>query len=90
VELEPAPRVNPLLRKMAKTVIGFKLVENESMVISSAGELVARDDLDYAVGNTVESLGSDTTHVWIVGREGLVKETSGKKEEIAREILDLI
>ncbi len=90
VTLEPAPRVNPLLRKMAKTVIGFKLAENESEVIPQATELVEKDDLDYAIGNTIESLGSDSVRIWIVGKKGPVRETSGKKEEVAMEILDLI
>lgn len=90
VELEPSPRVNPLLRDMAQTVIGFKLAEKESEVVRRATELLKEDNLDYVIGNTIASLGSDSVHIWVVGKDGVVKETAGKKEEVAGEILDLI
>ena len=89
LRLYPAPRINPMLRKIAKVVIAFKL-EEENKVISKVGELLRKDNVDYVVANTLESIGSNEAKIWIVGKEGVIKEAEGKKEEIAKEIIDLV
>jgi len=35
-------------------------------------------------------MGKEYAKIWIVGKEGLIKEAEGKKEEIAKYIIDLI
>ncbi|HEC88621.1 MAG TPA: bifunctional phosphopantothenoylcysteine decarboxylase/phosphopantothenate--cysteine ligase CoaBC [Thermoplasmata archaeon] len=90
LKLKPAPRINPMLKKIAKVVIAFKLEEKEENVLTKAYEMIKKDDIDYAVGNTVESIGKEYTKIWILGKEGLIKEVEGKKEEVAKYIIDLI
>jgi phosphopantothenoylcysteine decarboxylase/phosphopantothenate--cysteine ligase len=90
LRLRPAPRINPFLKKIAKNVIAFKLEEKEESVVEKAKELIVKDGVNYVIGNTIESMGSKEAKIWIVGKEGLIKELRGKKEEIARDIIDLI
>jgi len=88
LKLKPAPRINPLLRKMGKKLIAFKL--GGEGVVEDAKELLLKEKLDYVVANRIESIGSDTTRVWIVGKDGVVAETEGTKREVAEKIIDLI
>ena len=90
LKLYPAPRINPLLKKIAKKVIAFKLEEKEENVIKKAKELIAKDGIEYVIGNTIESMGSEEAKIWIIGKEEAIKELHGKKEDIAKEIIDLI
>ncbi|HEC76272.1 MAG TPA: bifunctional phosphopantothenoylcysteine decarboxylase/phosphopantothenate--cysteine ligase CoaBC [Thermoplasmatales archaeon] len=90
LKLKPAPRINPMLKKIAKIVIAFKLEEKEEEVSTKAYEMIEKDGVDYAIGNTVESIGKEYTKIWIFGKEGLIKKMEGKKEEVAEYIIDLI
>ncbi len=89
LKLYPAPRINPLLKKIAKVVIAFKLDEEKNLM-SKAEDLLKKDNVDYVVANTLKSIGSNEAKIWIVGKEGIIKEAEGKKEDIAKEIIDLI
>ncbi len=90
IKLYPAPRINPLLRKLGKIVIGFKLEKNEENIVEKSLKKLEEDKLDYVIGNTIESIGKDDAKIWIIGKEGLIKKIKEKKEEIAREIINLI
>ena len=90
LKLHPAPRINPMLKKIADKVIAFKLEENEEGVIKEAKKLMKKDGVDIVVGNTIKSLGSDEAKIWIVKDGKVVKKVYGKKEDVAKEIIDLI
>ena len=88
IDLQPAPRINPMLKKIADTVISFKL-EKEN-VVEEGMKLMEREGVDYVVCNTIESIGSETTKIWILGKKGVIREAEGEKRKVANEILDLI
>jgi phosphopantothenoylcysteine decarboxylase/phosphopantothenate--cysteine ligase len=88
IHLKPSPRINPLLSKIGKKVIAFKL--GEENVLEEARNLLMKEKLDYVVANRIESIGSDTTKIWIVGKEGVLEEAEGRKREVAKKIIDLI
>lgn len=89
LKLKLAPRINPMLKKLGRKIIAFKLEEKEENVIKKAKELLEKESLDFVVGNTIESIGKEYTKIWIIGKEGLIKKVEGKKEEIAKHIIDL-
>ena len=78
-----------MLKKLGRKIIAFKLEEKEENVIKKAKELLEKESLDFVVGNTIESIGKEYTKIWIIGKEGLIKKVEGKKEEIAKHIIDL-
>ncbi|MBC7081291.1 MAG: bifunctional phosphopantothenoylcysteine decarboxylase/phosphopantothenate--cysteine ligase CoaBC [Thermoplasmatales archaeon] len=86
--LEPSPRINPMLKKIGKIVIGFKLEEKN--VFERAYKRMRGDGIDYMIGNKIDSIGKDYTQIWIIGKEGLIKKVKGRKEEVAKNIVDLI
>ncbi len=86
--LEPSPRINPMLKKICKIVIGFKL-EGKN-VFEKAYKRLKEDGIDYIIGNKLDSIGKDYTEIWIIGKEGLIEKVKGRKEEIAKNIVDLI
>ena len=88
IDLQPAPRINPMLKKIADTVISFKL-EKEN-VVEEGMKLMEREGVDYVVCNTIESIGGETTKIWILGKKGVIREAEGEKRKVANEILDLI
>ncbi|MCD6447424.1 MAG: bifunctional phosphopantothenoylcysteine decarboxylase/phosphopantothenate--cysteine ligase CoaBC [Thermoplasmata archaeon] len=90
LKLKPAPRINPMLRKIGKTIVAFKLEEKKESLEKKAREMIARDGVDIVIGNTLESLGKDTAKIWIMDKNGVIARAEGKKEEIAEKIIDLI
>ena len=58
--------------------------------LKKAKELLKKQNLDFVIANTIESMGKEYAKIWIVGKEGLIGEAEGKKEEIAKYIIDLI
>ena len=88
IHLKPSLRINPLLSKIGKKVIAFKL--GGENVLEEARNLLMKEKLDYVVANRIESIGSDTTKIWIVGKEGVLEEAEGRKREVAKKIIDLI
>jgi phosphopantothenoylcysteine decarboxylase/phosphopantothenate--cysteine ligase len=88
ISLTPSPRINPMLRDIGKVVIGFKLEDKK--IFERAIDRLAEDGIDYMIGNKIDSIGKDYTEIWIIGKKGLIKKVKGKKEEIAKNIVDLI
>ena len=90
IKLKPAPKINPMLKKIGNKIIAFKLEENKEKAIEKAKELLKKQNLDFVIANTIESMGKEYAKIWIVGKEGLIGEAEGKKEKIAKHIIDLI
>lgn len=90
IKLFPVERINPMLKRIGSIVIGFKLEEKEEEVVEKAMEILEKDKLEFVIGNLAESIGKEETKIWIVGKEGLIKSVEGKKEDVAKEIVDLI
>ena len=88
LKLKPAIRINPMLRKISGKLIIFKL-DDESNVIEKAKKRMAKDKADYVIANTFSSIGSEDTKIWIIGKN-MIKEYEGKKDEVAKYIIDLI
>jgi len=88
LHLKPAPRINPLLRKIAKVLVAFKL--GGENVVEEAHSLLLKENLDFVVANRIESIGGDTIRAWIVGKKGVIGEEEGRKEDVAGKIIDLI
>ncbi|MEA2054539.1 MAG: bifunctional phosphopantothenoylcysteine decarboxylase/phosphopantothenate--cysteine ligase CoaBC [Candidatus Thermoplasmatota archaeon] len=86
----PVQRINPLLRKIGKTLVGFKLEADEKNIVDSAFERMNNDGMDYIVTNTASAIGSDYMKAWIIDKEKNIVEIKGKKEVIAEKIFDCI
>jgi phosphopantothenoylcysteine decarboxylase/phosphopantothenate--cysteine ligase len=88
--LRPAPRINPLLRDIGTTAVGFKLAATSGQVVGQAREVLERDCLDYVVGNTIDALGADRLRAWCVGKQGLLWDVSGTKDAVAKKLFDTL
>jgi len=88
LKLKPAIRINPMLRKIAGKLIIFKL-DDESNVIEKAKKRMVEDKADYVIANTFSAIRSEDTKIWIIGKN-MMKEYKGKKDEVAKYIVDLI
>ncbi|MEC8869403.1 MAG: phosphopantothenoylcysteine decarboxylase, partial [Candidatus Thermoplasmatota archaeon] len=88
LELEPAPKLLPLLRKAhSGKLVAFKLAD-----AVSDEELIKKADtpLEYAdlvVANTTEAMEAEAARVVLVSRKG-TKKASGNKRALAGAILD--
>ena len=87
LKLKPAPRINNMLRNLTDILIIFKLDEEKNL-LEKARKRLETDKADYVIANTIESIGKDETKIWIIGKE--IKKFEGKKEEIAKHVIDLI
>jgi len=90
LHLLPAERINPMLKKIGRVVVGFKLESDEKYVKDRAVERMNKDGIDFIVANTTDTIGSDTMKAWIIGSEGNAAEVKGTKEEVAEKIFDFI
>ncbi len=87
IKLKPAPRINKMLRNHAEKLIIFKLDEKKRL-IERAKKRMMEDDADYVVANPIENIGSSEGEAYIIGKE--IKKIYGKKEEIAKHVVELI
>ncbi len=90
LKLKPAPRINPMLRRIGKLLIVFKLEERKELIEEKARKMIEEGEADIVIGNTIESLGKDKTKIWIVDKNGVADTAEGRKEEVATKIIDLI
>lgn len=88
--LNPVPRINPLLRRIGNTVVGFKLEAQEKDIEKRAYERLNSDNLDFIVANTTQSIDSDYMKALILDKEKNIIMAEGKKVEIAEKIFDCI
>ena len=88
VEMNPVPKVLPLLCKRCANVIGFKAESGltRDVLVARAIDRLERYGLKAVVANDVDSVGKTSTSALLVTREG-VTDISGKKEDIADGIL---
>ena len=89
LELDPAPKILPMITSKCKTVLGFKAESGltEEQLIERARSRLIQYGLYAVVANDIDSAGKDEISVIMV-REDFEDVITGSKEEIAGEILD--
>ena len=89
LELDPAPKILPMITSRCKTVLGFKAESGltEEQLIERARSRLVQYGLYAVVANDIDSAGKDEISVIMV-REDFEDVITGSKEEIAVEILD--
>jgi phosphopantothenoylcysteine decarboxylase/phosphopantothenate--cysteine ligase len=92
VEMDPAPRIIPILRKKAPKakIVGFKVEEKKDKIKEKAMTLLKNNKLDLVIGNTISGFSSDENEIWIFNKKGKSINKKGKKEILTDYILDLI
>ena len=89
VELEPVPKVLPLICKRCKNVVGFKAESGLSPeeLVERARSRIDMYGLSAVIANDIDSAGKSSTSVIIVTKDSQ-KNITGPKENIADSILD--
>ncbi len=89
LQLEPAPKILPMITARCKTVLGFKAESGltEDQLIERARSRLSEYGLYAVVANDIDSAGKDEISVIMV-REDFEDVITGSKKEIAGEILD--
>jgi len=89
LELDPAPKILPMITSRCKTVIGFKAESGltEQQLIERARSRLLEYGLYAVIANDIDSAGKDEISVIMV-REDFEDIITGSKKEIAGEILD--
>ncbi len=92
LEFKKAPKVIELIRKkMPKSkIIGFKVEESKDRIKEKSLNLLKKNNLDFVIGNTTSAFGSDKNEIIIIDKKGKTQNKKGKKEELAKFILDLV
>jgi phosphopantothenoylcysteine decarboxylase/phosphopantothenate--cysteine ligase len=92
LELLPAPKVLPYIRKKASkaTIIAFKVEKNKEQVIPRSLALLKKHNLDFAIGNSISSFGADETTIWLINKQGKSIKKRGDKEYLADQIFNTI
>lgn len=93
LELTPAPRVLPELRRRAPAptkLVAFKLLAGASAEeLEREGRALGRESgADWVVANDVETLGSSTSHVLVLPAGEPRRWLRGSKTEVAAKLLD--
>jgi len=90
VTMTAAPRVIQKLKSGAPgaQLIAFKVEQNKTTVEQKSYELLKDTKLDFVIGNTVAAFGKDESEIWIIDTKGKGVYKKGKKEELAKYILD--
>ena len=86
----PAKRINPMLKKIGKVIIGFKLESDEKRAKEKALDRMGKDGLDFIVANTIDTIGKESMKAWIIDGEENITDAKGSKEEVAEKIFDII
>ena len=91
--LDPAPRVLPLLRRIARPpcrLVAFKLLSGgDPRALEEEGRRLQREtNADWVVANDVAALGAEATSVLVVPRDGRPWRLGGPKGEVAGKLLD--
>jgi len=92
IELEPAPKILPILRRQKKAkLIGFKAETGISRkeLEARARKRMNEHGLDMIVANLLEDVHPDTTRALIISAKNTVKFDGGKPE-LANTIYDMI
>lgn len=90
ITCHPAPKILEALRAKAPAVpiVAFKAEETKSQLHRETKRLIKTFKLQGAVGNTLASFGADTTEILILPRTGKAVWITGKKPELARDIIN--
>jgi phosphopantothenoylcysteine decarboxylase/phosphopantothenate--cysteine ligase len=89
LDLDPAPKILPMITSRCKTVVGFKAESGltEDQLIKKARSRLSEYGLYAVVANDIDSAGKEEISVIMV-REDFEDVITGSKKEIAGEILD--
>ncbi|MBE6528255.1 MAG: bifunctional phosphopantothenoylcysteine decarboxylase/phosphopantothenate--cysteine ligase CoaBC [Thermoplasmata archaeon] len=89
LDLDPAPKILPMITSRCKTVLGFKAESGltEQQLIDRARSRLLEYGLYAVVANDIDSAGKDEISVIMV-REDFEDVITGSKKQIAGEILD--
>lgn len=89
LDLDPAPKILPMITSRCKTVLGFKAESGltEQQLIERARSRLLEYGLYAVVANDIDSAGKDEISVIMV-REDFEDVITGSKKQIAGEILD--
>ena len=92
VEMHPAPKIIPILRKRApKTkIVGFKVEEKKDKLKEKSMNLLKNNKLDFVIGNTISGFSSDKNEIEIFNNKGKSANKKGKKEILVDYILNSI
>jgi len=88
LDLQPTPKVLPVLRKGSRFLVGFKAEAGVSAaeLKSRATALLKEANLDLVVANDVHKVGKDTTSILILDRKGKGEAFEGTKAHAAERI----
>lgn len=88
----PAPNILSLIRKVVPQVplVGFKLENNEDILLKKAEDLRKKHQLTLVVANTTSNLCIDHGSVHLIGEKGKTKKITGTKTKIAMDILSFL
>jgi phosphopantothenoylcysteine decarboxylase/phosphopantothenate--cysteine ligase len=92
IQLFKAPKIISRLRSLAPSskIVGFKLEYKKEKINKSCFELLKKNNLDFVIGNTVQSIESDKTEIWIVDKNDQIFHKKGSKPEISDFIFHVI
>jgi phosphopantothenoylcysteine decarboxylase/phosphopantothenate--cysteine ligase len=92
LRLEKSPKIISFIRRKAKNTIlvGFKLDESKEKVISEAKKMIQNNNINYMIANILTAIDSEKNEVWILNKNGKIKNLKGHKIDITNKILDLI
>ena len=92
LEFSPAPILLDKIRKLAPKVniIAFKVEQKKEVVQKKGYELLVKNKLDAVIGNTIDAFQKDTNDISIITKKQEIIHKKGKKEDLAKDILELI
>lgn len=87
----PAPRIIPQLQKKAPnaSIIAFKLETTQEQAQTRAKELLKHYHLCAVIANTTQAFGQEKSTIWIVSEAGSIIKKTGKKIDLAADIVQL-
>ena len=92
LEFSPAPILLDKIRKLAPKVniIAFKVEQKKEVVQKKGYELLVKNKLDAVIANTIDAFQKDTNEIFIITKKQEMIHKKGKKEDLAKDILELI
>jgi phosphopantothenoylcysteine decarboxylase/phosphopantothenate--cysteine ligase len=92
ITLKPTPKLlKKIHKKTPKTkLIAFKLEPNAKQLQKKTGALQKTYNLHLSIGNTIQTLGSDTNTIILIDKNGYKNKHTGSKDHLANIILDTL
>ena len=92
IKLKPTQKMLPLIRKKASKskLVAFKVEDKKDKVNTKSKNLLEKNNLDFVVGNTISGFESEENDIIVFDKKGKFFSKKGKKENLARFILETI